>query len=295
MGKEHDKLAQRLADILTILNNGDSVTVVELSEKFGVSKRTIHRDLQKRFAFLPLIKEKDSYKLEPYVLGKFTQENIREFTIFSGIQGLYPSLDQKMFADILNKQVNRVLLVKGFSYEDISVHQTLFNQIATQIATHQKVRFLYKEKQRCVEPYKLLNTNGIWYLLAVENDILKTFTFTKIEAFELLNQQFIPDTDVINRIQNHQGQWFGQNEFEVILKIDILVAEYFLRRDIIPVQKIIEHSEESLTVSTMAAYDDEILRTIRYWMPHICIVSPQSLREKLLENISSYLSYAQKI
>ena len=54
--KEYDKLSTRLSQILIKFNNGDRVTIEDLAEEFGVSKRTIERDFV-RFSYLPIIKE----------------------------------------------------------------------------------------------------------------------------------------------------------------------------------------------------------------------------------------------
>ena len=53
----HDKIATRLALILTKLNNGEHFTVEELSKEFNVNIRTIQRDLKERLAYIPIVKE----------------------------------------------------------------------------------------------------------------------------------------------------------------------------------------------------------------------------------------------
>jgi predicted DNA-binding transcriptional regulator YafY len=37
------------------------------------------------------------------------------------------------------------------------------------------------------------------------------------------------------------------------------------------------------------AYDDEILRMVKYWLPFIRIVSPMHLQEKLNQTLQNYL------
>lgn len=295
MEKDHDKLAQRIALILGYFNEGNALKVTALAEEFAVSERTIQKDLNERLSFLPIVKENGAYKLEPYALGKFTQKDLQYFAVFSGIHGLYPSLDQKMLADILNERVNYVLSVKGFEYEDISGKQTLFDLIGGQIVRSERVHFVYKEKPRLAEPYKLLNTNGIWYLIAVENGLLKTFTFSKIKQFERLNERFVSDSAVLERIRNYQGNWFGAQEIEVTLKIDSAVSEYFLRRDLLPWQKILEKQSDGLVVSSTVAYEEEILRVVRYWLPHIQIISPSSMKNKMIAELKNYLENNQSL
>ena len=60
---DHETIVYRLAQILIKLNQGERVEPKELAEEFGVNLRTIQRDLNQRFAYLPLIKEEGRYRL----------------------------------------------------------------------------------------------------------------------------------------------------------------------------------------------------------------------------------------
>ena len=63
-GFAHDTLAYRLSAVLTKLNQGESLDPKELADEFGVNLRTIQRDLNVRFAGLPLIKANGRYKMD---------------------------------------------------------------------------------------------------------------------------------------------------------------------------------------------------------------------------------------
>ena len=69
---DHDQLAWRLASILIKLNQGEKLDISSLAEEFKVHKRTIQRDLQERFAFLPLAKTVKLYALDPAYLGRIS-------------------------------------------------------------------------------------------------------------------------------------------------------------------------------------------------------------------------------
>jgi predicted DNA-binding transcriptional regulator YafY len=73
---------------LTKLNSGESVTIEGLSKEFNVSNRTIQRDLNERFSYLPITKENKYYHLEPYALGKLNFEDKKEdFEVLSTAEG----------------------------------------------------------------------------------------------------------------------------------------------------------------------------------------------------------------
>jgi len=125
--------------------------------------------------------------------------------------------------------------------------------------------------------------------VAVEQGILKTFSFSQIVNLECLDIYFDRDVDIVETIDDKSSTWLGQNPITVTLEVDISVAKYFLRRDLLPQQKILEHTAEKLLLSTQSTYEEELLRIACYWIPHITIVSPKYLQEKLEEGLEVYL------
>ena len=287
--KESERISQRLASILSKLNAEKSLSVEELAQDFNVSSRTIQRDLNERFNFLPLEKKQGFYTLPSYHLAKLSFEDIKNFATLSGIKALYPTMKDNFIVDILDPKFNDTYLVKGFSYENTAQREDEFKIIHQAIQNHQQLSFLYNHKIRTVKPYKLVNINGIWYLSADENKQLKTYTFTKILQLSLTEEYFEAEDKFIKIIQDNQATWFSETMIEVILEVDISVSEYFIRRPLLPNQKILEKKKDKLILSTHISYDEEILKTIRYWLPHIRIISPKYLQKKLFEGLYAYL------
>lgn len=290
MIKEYDKLGTRLSQILTIFNDGRRVSVSELSLEFNVDKRTIQRDLI-RLSYLPIEKKDGYYYIEESSLGRLSFKDIKQFATFSGIRELYPELSDALIIDTLNARTNKSMEVRGHKYEDLSQKVDLFNAIAAAIVTHFYISFQYTKKFRKVQPYKLINNNGIWYLVGLEEGVLKNFSFSKIEALETLTETFTEDESILKRLKEHNGLWFSQNYIEVVLEINVSVADYFLRRELLPNQKTLESSADLLILSTQVAYEEEILKVVRYWMPHIVIRSPKYLQDNLEESLKKYLKY----
>jgi len=293
MPKSHDSLAQRLSLILIKLNNGERFTVIELANEFNVSARTIQRDIKERLSYIPIEKDGDYYSMASYALGKLSFEDIKSFATLSGIKNLYPSLSNEFITDILNAKLNSSYLIKNQGFEDISSKQKCFETMSAAIIKKSPVSFYYKDKSRIVKPYKLINNNGIWYLLADENSKLKTFTFSKIEKFkwEDDSKRFEPKKEFLNQIVQNNLNWFTTDELiEVTLQIENKAKEYFTRKDILPNQKIIEENEDYFIICTKVSYDDEILKLVKYWIPYIKIVEPKYLKEKLNKNLLAYMA-----
>jgi len=287
--KEHDPLVIRLVEILRMFNDGERLSVKALAKEFCVSERTIQRDLNHRLSYLPIEKNDGYYSLAKYCLGELSFNDIKQFATFSGIRELYPELSNQLIVDRLNKHINKTMKVQGHKYENLSHRVEDFNCIGSAIVTYKKIQFHYKDKVRVVDPYKLNNLNGIWYLVGVEDGMLKNFSFSSISDLVVTEETFKEDKEIVKNIEEHKGTWFTQNHIEVILEVDASVAHYFLRRDLLPNQATLEQTDEGLILSTQVAYEEEILKIVRYWIPHIRITSPAYLQEKLEKTLKNYL------
>lgn len=286
--KEHDKLSTRLSQILIKFNNGDRVTIEDLAEEFGVSKRTIERDFV-RFSYLPIIKENKEFYLEDLAIGKLNFDDIKNFAIFSGVKSLFPSLTKQFLAEILTDKINKAFLVSNSGFEDIEKKQEIFYNLTSAICDQKIINFFYNDKARVVKPYKLINTNGIWYLNATENEDIKTYTFSKIKSLKVTDEKFIQNINILKEIERNEINFLSSITKEVHLQIDNSAKEYFLRKKVLSNMKIIDQTNEYFIVSTNVAFDDEILNIVKQWIPYIKIVFPLELQNKLQDTLKNYL------
>lgn len=289
--KEYDKLSIRLVQILSKFNNGESLSAQELAQEFNVDTRTIQRDLNERLTFMPIKKENGRYVLESFALGKLSFKDIQNFATLSGIAELYPKLDQGFIVDLLSHRVNKVLMVKNEGFQKVDYE--LFKDLSVAILKHNVLNFFYKEKERQIKPYKLVNYKGIWYLLGDENDKLKHFNLDKISKLRTKNENFIPNEKLEEQIQNDPNIWLGESK-EVILKLDKNAKEYFFRKEILSNYQIIDKDETSYTLSTQVSYEDEILHLVKQWIPYIKIQAPIELKIRLEDILKSYLNNLSK-
>jgi len=289
--KKHDTIATRLSLILTKFNNGERVTVDELVKEFGVTKRTIQRDLNERLANIPIKKENGVYFLEKHHLGKVSFDDILNIATLSGIDKMFPSFGKEFSAHLLEKDVTQAYLIKTHNFEEITHKLEEFKLIEKVILDSVVLELVYANKKRKVEPYKLANVKGIWYVVALQDRVVKTFTFTKISQLKELNETFIINQSILQNIEDDETIWFSNSKTEVILKVDSYASQFFKRRKVMAYQKILEeHEDGSLVLSTQMTFEDEVLQLVRSMIPHVHIVSPTSLQEKLEESLRFYLS-----
>lgn len=295
MTGSHDTLVYRLSQILIQLNQGEKLDPKSLAEEFGVNLRTIQRDLNVRFAYLPLIKEHGLYSIDPAFLGKIGIKDVRRFAELAGVKGLFPKFSNEFLRDIFDNRIQQTLLIKGHSYEVMEGKEGLFKALEEAISKHTIISFNYRGKSASKEhtsihPYKLINNKGIWYLAAKERGKLKTFSFTKISNLTTSKQTFESDPSVDEMLSQEDGIWVSEEKIEVVLKVSHEVTGYFNRRKLIANQIIEKELEDgSLIISAKVGHPDQILPIVRYWIPHLKIISPESMQLNLESDLRSYL------
>lgn len=296
----HDTLVYRLAQILVKLNQGEKLNPSTLADDFGVNLRTIQRDLNERFAYLPLQKTDGRYHLDPTFLGKLSTKDVERFAGLAGVRGLFPSLNDEFLRDIFDTRVQGALLVKGHNYENLAGKEQQFRELEKAIVAKRQVAFDYQKSEGLkhyveVSPYKLVNHKGIWYLAAMDGEKLKSFSFTKISGLKVLESIYQWSKEIDTRLADEDGIWLSEDRQEVVLKINREVAGYFKRRKLIANQVIEkELADGGLLISAKVCHPNQVLPIIRYWLPHIRIISPESWQQKLEQGLAYYLINAIK-
>nr|WP_315468700.1 WYL domain-containing protein [uncultured Undibacterium sp.] len=282
--------------MLIKLNQREKLIPKDLAEEFRVNLRTIQRDLNIRFAYLPLEKKNGGYRLSAHYLGKLSTKDIDRFAGLAGVKGLFPSLSDEFLGELFDARIESNMLVQGHNYEDLTQLQKEFSQLEKAIKERKKISFSYLKNEAMksykeIAPYKLINNKGIWYLAAQDKDKLKTFSFTKIRDLFMSSEVFVWDEAVNQQLLNEDGIWLSTSKQTITMSVSKEIAHYFKRRKLIPLQVIEEEkSDGSLIVSSTVAHLNQIFPIIRYWIPHIQIVSPPELQDQMLDELASYQS-----
>jgi predicted DNA-binding transcriptional regulator YafY len=187
------------------------------------------------------------------------------------------------------------LLIHSFAYENISHKNEYFEQLKVAIIENRNIDFTYTKgaegkNYKKIQPYKLVNNKGIWYLAAVDHDKLKTFSFSKISHLSVdFDSSFTPSKAILGDIGLNRNIWFSSEQETVQLKVDSSVADYFKRRELINDQKIDSECENGdLLISLSISHPNQIIPIVRYWMPNIQIISPAYLNDEISESINEF-------
>ena len=287
--KHQLKIAERLADILTRLNNGEILVPQQLAAKYEISLRTIQRDIG-RLSHL-LDKNSKGYFIDKNRHGHLGAGEIERICRFASIQDLFPEPDRKFFREALRQSVT----VKGFQYEDIKSRQHEFDLITQAIDQRNPLTFSYAKtdgsiKNYRLEPYRLVNKNGIWYLVGLDCGKQKTFCFSQIRNPQKERDTFLFDEELSRRIEESDSLYHGNHIGEIVVRIAALAAPYFTRRALLPNQETVRHLEDgSLLLACKNVSPMEVVPIVQYWIPHVSIVSPAGLQEQMERKLRAYL------
>lgn len=291
----HDTLVRRLAMILIKLNQGEKLDPRQLAQEFDVNLRTVQRDINERFSYLPLEKSDGKYFLNPAFLGKLALKDIERFATLAGVTGLFPTLSEDFLREIFDARIQSALLIKGHHYEDIRGKDESFKRLEQAIFSRSVVSFSYQStgtsKVYDVEPYRLVNNKGVWYLAARHSDKLKTFSFSKIEGLLVTEQKYNFNQSVNDKLDLEDGVWLSEQSTEIVLKVNKAIAPYFKRRKLIANQVIEkELIDGSLILSAKVGHQNQVVPIVKYWIPHIRVISPDGLQEEIDTELHGYLS-----
>jgi predicted DNA-binding transcriptional regulator YafY len=300
--RAHDTLVYRLSEVLTKLNQGESLDPQALAVEFGVNLRTIQRDLNVRFAGLPLIKANGRYKMDEAHLGKLTIRDIERFAAFTGVSGLFPEMSGQFLKEVFASNAHDAWLVKGHHYEDVREHRATFSALEQAIVEKLTVQFRYSKTngdtrvRSSVEPYKLINQKGIWYLAAWNDGKLKSFAISRIEALLVDEETFVPRKQVEKELVDSDGIWLGAVRHRVLIQVSSQVATFFRRRNLIPNQVIEkETAGGGILVASTVVHIDEILPIMRYWIPHVRVLEPPQYQQLLEQGLADYLKQTARV
>ncbi|MFV5506862.1 helix-turn-helix transcriptional regulator [Acinetobacter sp. 197] len=293
----HERLAERLASILTKLNIGHQLNVQELAREFQVSTRTIERDFDRLNSYLPLIQDENTkrYYLEPSYLGRFKLQDIQNFAQLSGISDLYPTLDMSFIRELLDERANQVFSAKGYYFEDAKQFAEHFKLLAGAIYKRQQIELLYSDQVRIIQPYRLIHHHGIWYLAGVIQGELKTYRLSQLQQVKLVfeAESFEHDSEVLKMLTDEDSIWFGRQKQQVLVKVQPAVTVFFKERRLFPEQQIEQELESGeLLISCQIRHEMQLLPLVRYWLPYVKIIEPIHFQQKLEQDLQGYLRSA---
>jgi len=297
---DYDKILTRLTVILSKLNDGEALSVKELAKEFNTSDRTIQRDFNERLVSFPIYQENKKWKMQDGFRVEKTKSLEDEIVldiiekITEGIGGNFSTKAQKLLSKIKNEDFNPIYT--KLNIEDISDRFADIQVLETAIKEKKEVKCSYDDERHdiystTIQPLKIVNFEGFWYLIALKDSILKKYYLKNISNPIMTTETFATDNELNTLLDESISIWFQRDiePFEVKLFADKSAAKFFKRRPL-PTQKVESiQIDGTMEFTVTITHEMEILPIIKYWIPHLYVIEPEWVKEIVEEDLEDYM------
>lgn len=291
---------QRLFEILYYLLNHSQVTAKQLADHFGVSIRTIYRDLDKLLvAGVPILTHPGIHggiQLdEHYVLDKNMMNDQQQELLLTALQTflmVYPG-DEELF-----NLISALFQKKGQDWIEVHFDQwhesrirEVFDQIQQAIFKKQIVNIEYinsygQQSHKRLFPMKLFFKGQSWYVQAYDSkkEEYRTYKLTRIQNLQLDDQCFdrnqLPIAPAITSYEEKMDM------IDVVIKfqkdLGSFVYDEYMKDEI-------EEREDCYIVKTKMPYHQWTMSLLLSFGSGIEIMEPEFLRQQMYQEIIKVL------
>ena len=298
---DYDKALFRLTQIIAKLFNGAKLSYKELSDEFGVSTKTIQRDFNKLAVLFPIFQEKRLWQLEKdfeFEENLSIEDDITLKLLLQTSKSFDKSFQDRAAKLLLriNDNIKSPIYTK-IALEDISHKLSAVNLIEKAINSSQKVTFTYLKDDNhftiTVDPYKIVNFDSFWYLVAKREGKLRRYYLQNISDTKLEESTFRKSKNIEDLINNAINIWFDENgNIDVELLIDKSIIKYFQRKPISPTQKLKGFDKDgNMIITLQITHKNEIIPIIKYWLPNIKVLKPKDINQEIGQEIEKFLKW----
>jgi len=302
--------ASRLFEIIYLLLNKDRVTAKELAERFGVSTRTIYRDVDAiSLAGIPVYTEKGKgggiSLLPDFVLNKSILSDQEQSEILASLQGLTQihSVDAdhvlEKLSTVFNKTAAKWLEVDftDWSFEQQDFWSDFKSAILKKLIVEFDYYSSYSEMtRRRVEPLQLWFKSRNWYLKAYDLNKcdIRVFKLSRVRNMNVTDEVFternlLVDETVSGSLQTKDKkaettsprQENKRPDVTLKLRIRSEMAYRVLDEFASVVEE--ERSDGSYIVSLCWPEDNWVYGTILSFGEYIEVLKPEHIRDIIRE------------
>ncbi|CAA0370178.1 TPA: WYL domain-containing protein [Klebsiella oxytoca] len=196
----HDRMAVRLSVIISRLLSGEALVLKSLSEEFGVSERTLRRDLHQRLIHLDIRNDDGVYRLSESRL-RDRSPGALSFIRASGIARILPIQDKQLVNMLIDESRVSPCLIWHAPLKPHVTFPEFFIRLVQAICQSQQITVLADgHRYLSLEPYRLIYYGEEWYLVACQSSGIRVFALTTIGAVTVASEKFIQRDDISSLI-----------------------------------------------------------------------------------------------
>ena len=308
----------RLLLILESLLKSSKVSVKELALQCESSTRTIQNDFNDLRDYFgeQLIKKGESYSLlTPNSFANIFKTHPRTIKRFlyhlSVVDSDFYTIFTTQYSDLLkalNFNNSPIYQIENSPYEQLKEsNKKILFALEEHISKQNYINIYYRDQLYFSHsiPIKILYLKENWYLaLLTTNNIENNSTFKtlrinfieKIKKVTFEPKKFHYDFEeklkaekFLKKIQSPFSR-INATTYTVKLKVSAEVARFFKAKCYLKSQKILEKRESGeLIISYEVSHELEIIPLIQQWIPHLKVLEPLELKEKIVQNLKEFM------
>lgn len=315
---KESKQQLRLKNIIHYIEKHQGCSTFDLAKRISkinrkvITERTIQEDLKYLRIYwkdgqLTSSKGFHQVKLFKKISQKAIEEEKKIFLKLS-LESLENLSDLSKHSTTLTEELNLNTLstpyyIKSETYQKLKTYQEHDDDIddiknlAEAIKKDFIIEFKFSDKRYHVEPYRLVNFDGIWYLYGKDKEEEtdknhKTWMLKDIDEVEVYygDKHNTSDKEIDEDLEEaHSAHFIPDKVIEVKLKVAAKVADLFRQKNHLPNQNsTIQDDGSLLVISTISTYAD-IDPEVKSWLPHIEILEPKEYRDSFKEELIAYI------
>ncbi|MCQ2595250.1 MAG: transcriptional regulator [Treponemataceae bacterium] len=318
MTEREDKFrTHRIIQIDKWIRSGCYPSVQQMVEEYGVSRRTILRDIEfLRDRFNAPVESDRTKKGYFYTDPTFMIQNVllTEGDLFT-VSTVMPLMEQykntpleasfkNIMAKIAEMLPAQVSVDTSFLNEDINfisdplpkIDEKIFNAIFKAVKIRHVLTFQYRSvssqeyKVKTFDSYRVLCQKGNWYVFGYDHgaDDFRVYALPRMKNLEFTGETFeIPkDFDVSKYVDLSFGIWNNHEEpVEYELLFSSKMANYILEREWHSGQKMKQNKDGSILLKFKSNQKQQIFSWVLGFGSAVTIINPPELKNAMLAEI----------
>lgn len=318
----------RMIQIDKWIRSGSYPSVEQMMAEYGVSRRTILRDIEfLRDRYCAPVEYDKNRKGYFYSDPTFMIQNVllTEGDLFT-VSTLMPLMEQykntpleDSFRNIMEKIAEmlpeQVSVDTSFLNRDVTfiadplpkIDPSVFESIFKAVKLFERIEFSYKSagssifKEKTFEPYHVICQKGSWYVLGkdMETGQVRIYALSRMKNIRMTGNHFeIPsDFDLSHHIDLSFGVWNNPEppeEYE--LQFNSSLANYITEREWHKSQSIVQNEDGSVTLCFKTNQKQIVVSWVLGFGTAVRVIKPAWLAEKILEEARKiFMMYEEKL
>ena len=302
----------RLLAMVLELQGRDRVTAYDLARTFGVTKRTIYRDIQALSeSGVPVVSAAGQgyWLMEGYFLPPVSLSPDEAVMLILGSEVMAQSFDaqyqeaataaRRKIEAVLRDEVHEEVAYLRENIRFISTESKVLTDVPDMLQTVRRAilerhslelhyfrragGYAGELTERTVDPHGLVHFNGAWMLSAYCHlrRAMRVFKLERVRQLTVLPQTF-------TRQAGFSVHDLHEESFNA--RVDLLfendVAQWVRERPVF-YNSVYEDAPEGLRVTLSVRHPEETLPWILSWGAKVRVLGPESLRERLMEELEA--------